>query len=151
MVVTAKALPANSPAASPPPQLASALGGAELSDGDRRTLRRSLIVIRGARADLNSSDPKAAAAAKSRLGLALHYVVGFLDGTGLGGAAPDPGFVGMFAPDLAQGDLSVVLDNIDKALGEMVDPSRTGMLIPIGIIVAATGVALKTIGEALKD
>ena len=151
MVTTANALKV--PDKAPTQQLASALGGQALSDANTRSLRQALAVIRGTRADLNSNDPKVAAAAKSRLGLALHYVVGFIDGSGFESASPDPGFAKIFAPGLAQSDFPAALDDIDKGLSEVMDPARVltaPILIPLGAVVAAVGVALKFLGDALK-
>jgi hypothetical protein len=120
-----------------------------LSDLDLRTLRRVLTMIRAARADARSTDKAVATAGERRLWLVLHYAIGFLDGKGLSGGGPSPGFANLFQAELGSQDPQAALDDVEKALDSVLGDTRLTVK-QVGLLLIGAGVALKGIAAAIS-
>jgi hypothetical protein len=117
-----------------------------LSEGDVRTLRRALAVLKAARAEAKSQDGQVAADASRRVAHVLCYIAGYLDGksavTGL-----NPGFQSIFQSSLvAVTDPESLLDEFEKSLEDALEPGATRILnIIIGGGLILIGIALKQV------
>jgi hypothetical protein len=122
-----------------------------LTGDDLITLRRAVDVVKAARADTHSFDAKVADAAKVRLGIALCYVVGFLDGAGAF-TPVNPGFENVFLSKLPAGDPDAELDDFLKQLDSMISQSDDTRIAPLAILggILAIG-ALCKLAAALID
>jgi hypothetical protein len=118
-------------------------GSSDMSESDRRTLRRALGVIKAARADAKSKDPKVAGPAARRLVNVLCYVAGFLDGKGQGTALYS-GFLSIYQLYPVVGtDLEAQLDEFQKSLEEVLQPGSTRSTKLTGALLIALGILLK--------
>lgn len=124
--------------------------GFEISEGNRKTLKRVLNVIKASRAKMKNIDPRVAGPARARLIIALNYIAGFLDGKGAGKAALHPGFVSAFESQLSPLDPEAQLDNLEKSLENLIGPTREILMAIIGVELIAIGVALRVIGSLLE-
>lgn len=120
-----------------------------LTEDDRFTLRRALRTLRTSRADARSIDPAVAKAAVLRLSSTVCYVAGFFDGHRIVGM--NPGFAGV-AGSLQHGhDLDAQLDDLEKAIDDLVTSTRTGLLLVPGLLLAGLGVGLRALGDYVDE
>jgi hypothetical protein len=125
------------------------IGGGSFTESDRRTLKRALGVLKAARVDANSKDPKVAKAATRRLMLLLCYVAGFFDGKKVTGI--NPGLASVAGSQMFGSDFDAQLDALQKQLEDMSVVTRTGLLAPYGAALMAIGIGMRMLGDAIDE
>jgi hypothetical protein len=125
------------------------ISGGGFTESDRRTLKRTLELLKAARADVSSKDPKVAKAANRRLMIVLCYVAGFFDGKNVVGI--NPGLASVAGAQLFGSDINAQLDHLQKQLEDMSVATRTGLLAPYGAALMAIGIGMRMLGDAIDE
>jgi len=119
-----------------------------LSDRDRGVLRTAARMIKRARLDLDSRDPAEVASARRSLLSIFAYLSGFGDGKRLAGAYA--GLASAAGVHPGNVDFEKFLIDIESSLLSASSATRTGALLPLGVMFVAAGVACKLIADNLQ-
>lgn len=122
-----------------------------LTPSNVETLRGALQVLKAARADAGSTDPKVAAAAKRRLASLVSYLAGFADSRGWLMAGPvSPGLESIFGA-YARPTVDDALDELQSSLESTLAgiDTRSPLTKAIGSTLSALGDVAIAVGAGL--
>jgi hypothetical protein len=121
--------------------------GLALNAKDMSTFASALVMIKEARKSIDGNDKVAAHRDKLKLFAVLSYIVGLLDGKGLGGTGSY--MVGLAQFQTSQNDAGKILDELGAALEDILaapDTRYDGKLIALGTVKVLAGTALLVYG-----
>ena len=122
-----------------------------LTPSNVETLRGALTILKAARADAGSGDPKVAAAAKTRLAGLVAYLTGFADSRGWLVVEPvSSGLESLFGAYAAP-SLDETLDDLQSSLESMLAgiDSRSLLKKVLGTLISALGDVAIAVGGGL--
>lgn len=117
----------------------------QLSENDRTILRNTANSIRRLRREFATTDDRPGVA--RRLISVLAYATGFCDARHI--VQGSSALTQAAAAQSAEQDFDALLAEVEAVLRSLSDPTRTGLLLPDGVLLVGIGIALKVIADAL--